>query len=87
MTDLVLEETRDRFVVLYDLVELIGEGIASESEISSSANLSQGLVGQMMAFMLGQGYIRIAKNDNEFRITTLGSNFLKEFEGTRRFLS
>jgi predicted transcriptional regulator len=87
MSDLVFEETYDRFVVLYDLVELVGEGIADESELALSANLSQGTIGQMTGFMLGQGYIRIGKSDSEFRITTLGSNFLKEFEGMRRFLS
>ena len=86
MTDLVLE-TYDRFVVLYDLVELVGEGVAGESELSSSVNLSQGVVSQMAAFMLGQGYIRTARSDAELRITALGSNFLKEFQGMRRFLT
>lgn len=88
MTDLVLkeEETYDRFVVLYDLVGLVGEGVASESALASSAHLSQDVVSPMLAFMLGQGYIK-AKCDSEFRITTLGSNFLNEFQGIRRFLS
>jgi predicted transcriptional regulator len=86
MTDSVLE-TYDRLVVLYDLVELVGEGLASESKLASSANLSQGVVSQMAAFMLGQGYIRTARSDTELRITALGSNFLKEFQGMRKFLS
>nr|AFK24834.1 hypothetical protein Josef01_02j05_45 [uncultured archaeon] len=88
MTDLVLkEETYDRFVVLYDLVGLVGEGIATESALASSARLSQDVVRQMLAFMLGQGYIRTTPSNGEFRITALGSDLLREFLGMRRFLS
>jgi predicted transcriptional regulator len=37
--------------------------------------------------MLAQGFVKTVRNDSEFRITMLGSSFLQEFQGMRRFLS
>jgi predicted transcriptional regulator len=87
MADLLLDDSYDRFVVMYDIALLISEGVKTESAIISAVHLSSGAVSQMISFMLEQGYIRTAKSDSEFRITTLGSNLLQEFHGMRRFLS
>lgn len=86
MTDLVLESC-DRFAVLYDLVALVGEGVASESALVSSAPVPHDVARQMLALMVAQGYVKTARSDSEFKITVLGSDFLKEYEGMRRFLS
>lgn len=86
MTDLVLE-THDRFAVLYDLALLVEDGVAGEDALASSSQLSRNLIGEMLAFMLAQGYIKTAHSDSEFKITMLGSKFLRDFEGMRRFIS
>ena len=86
MTNLVLEAC-DRFAVLYDLVALVGEGVASESALSSSMNVSHIVVHQMLALMVEQGYVKTVRSDSEFKITVLGSDFLKDYEGMRGFLS
>lgn len=86
MTDLILE-AYDRFVVLYDLVALINNDVTEESALASAARLSPYIVNQMLAFMLAQGLVKTARIYNEFKITALGSKFLQEFQGMRRFLS
>jgi predicted transcriptional regulator len=86
MTDLVLE-SYDKFALLYDLVALVGEGTCSESALASCAHISRDAVSQMLAFMLEQGYVKSARSDGEFKITVLGSGFLQEYEGMRKFLS
>ena len=86
MTDLVLE-TYDRFVALYDLLAILKQNVSGESALASSAQLSRSIVSQMLAFMLAQGYIKAVKNDSEYKITVLGSYFLDDFEGMRKFLS
>lgn len=85
MADLVL--ACDRFAALYDMLVLMDENVTNESELASSAHLSTGAAGQMLAFMLAQGFVKTAGSDSEFRITTLGSNFLRDFRGMRKFLS
>jgi predicted transcriptional regulator len=86
MADLVLD-AYDRFVVLYDTLALVNENVTGESALASSAHLSPGVAGRMLAFMLAQGFVKTAGSDSEFRVTALGSNFLREFQGTRKFLS
>ena len=85
MADLVL--AYDRFAVLYDMLALMDENVTGESDLASSAHLSPGAAGQMLAFMLAQGFVKTAGSDSEFRTTTLGSNFLRDFQGMRNFLS
>ena len=87
MADLLLDGSYDRFVVMYDIALLISEDVKTESAIISAVHLSSGAVGQMISFMLDQGYIKTTKSDSEFRITSLGLGFLEEFLGMRRFLS
>jgi predicted transcriptional regulator len=87
MTDLLLDSSYDRFAVMYDIALLISEDVKTESAIISAMHLSSGAISQIISFMFDQGYIKTAKSDSEFRITTLGSNFLQEFQGMRRFLS
>ena len=86
MADLVLD-AYDRFVVLYDMLALVNENVTGESALASSAHLSPGVAGQLLAFMLAQGFVKTAGSDSEFRVTTLGSNFLREFQSMRKFLS
>jgi predicted transcriptional regulator len=86
MTDLVLE-AYDKFALLYDLVALVGEGTGSEPALAFTARLSRDVVGQMLAFMLEQGYVKSARSDGEFKLTVLGSDFLRDYEGMRKFLS
>ncbi len=86
MTDLILE-THDKFVVLYDLVMLVGEGVAGEDDLALMTQLSRSVVREMLGFMLAQGYIKTGMSDREFKITALGSKFLMDFEGMRRFLA
>lgn len=86
MTDLVLD-THDRFVVLYDLAMLVQDGVTGEGALASSTQLSRSVVSEMLVFMLAQGYVKTGNSDGEFKITALGSKFLGDFEGMRRFLS
>lgn len=86
MTDLVLE-SYDKFALLYDLVALVGEGTGGEAALASSAGLSRDIVSQMLAFALEQGYVKTARSDSEFKITVLGSDFLRDYAGMRKFLS
>ncbi len=86
MTDLVLE-IHDRFVVLYDLLALVQENTTTSGSLASAVHLSEDTVSQMLLFMLTQGFVKTARSDSELRITALGSNFLGDFEGMRRFLS
>ena len=86
MTDLILE-AYDRFAVLYDLVALIHDGVAEESALASAAHLSPDIVSQILSFMLAQRFVKTAGSDSEFKITALGSSFLQEFQGMRKFLS
>jgi len=86
MTDLILE-AHDRFIVLYDLVALINDDVADETALASAAHLSPDAISQMLSFMLAQGLVKTARSDSEFKITALGSSFLQEFQGMRRFLS
>jgi predicted transcriptional regulator len=86
MSDLILD-AYDRFAVLYDLVALVNDGVASESALASAAHLSPKIVNELLSFMLEQGYVKTGRSDSEFRITALGSNFLQEFRGMRSFLS
>jgi predicted transcriptional regulator len=85
MADLVFK-AYDMFVILYDLLALVKENTTSES-LTSAVRLSPSAVSQMMSLLLAQGFIKTARNDSEFRITALGSNFLRDFQGMRRFLS
>jgi predicted transcriptional regulator len=85
MADLVLE-TYDRFVILYDLIALVKENETGES-LASATHLSPATVNQMLAFMLTQGFVKTVSSDSDFRITALGSTFLQDFKGMRRFLS
>jgi predicted transcriptional regulator len=85
MADLVLE-TYDRFVILYDLLALVKENATGES-LASVARLSPAAASQMLEFMLAQGFVRTVRSDSDFRITALGSAFLRDFKDTRRFLS
>jgi predicted transcriptional regulator len=86
MANLVLEAC-DRFVVLYDLVALVNDDVPTESALASAVHLSPDVVNELLSFMLAQGYVKTARSDNEFKITALGSSFLQEFRGMRRFLS
>jgi predicted transcriptional regulator len=85
MANLVL--TYDRFAVLYDLVSLVNDGAGSKYELASSVRLSPDVVNELLSFMLERGYVKTVRSDSDFRITVLGSNFLQEFQGMRRFLS
>ena len=85
MANLVL--TYDRFAVLYDLVSLVNDGAGSKYELASSVQLSPDVVNELLSFMLERGYVKTVRGDSDFRITSLGSNFLQEFQGMRRFLS
>jgi predicted transcriptional regulator len=85
MADQILE-TYDRFVVLYDLIALVKENNTGES-LASAAHLSPGEINQMLEFMLAQGFVKTTGSDSDFRITALGSTFLQDFKGMRRFLS
>nr|AFK24886.1 hypothetical protein Josef01_05d18_38 [uncultured archaeon] len=87
MANLILEEACDRFSVLYDLVALVNDDVASKSALASAVHLSHDVVDELLSFMLAQGYVKTTRNDSEFRITALGSNFLQEFQGMRKFLS
>jgi predicted transcriptional regulator len=84
MANLVL--THDRFAVLYDLVALVNDGVGTKYELASAVQLPPDVVNELVSFILGQGYVK-TRSDSEFRITVLGSNFLREFRGMRRFLS
>jgi predicted transcriptional regulator len=86
MTDLLLEAC-DRIVVLYDLVALVNDDVTGKSALASAVHISPDVVSQMLSFMLAQGFVKTVRSDNEFRITALGSSFLQEFQGMRRFLS
>lgn len=86
MTDLVLE-AYDKFSLLYDLVALVGEGTGGETALAASVRLSHDVVRRMLAFMLEQGYVKTARSDGELKITVLGSDFLRDYEGMRKFLS
>jgi predicted transcriptional regulator len=72
---------------LYDLLAILKQDVSSESALASSAQLSHNIVSQMLAFMLAQGYIKTVKDDSEYKITVLGSYFLDDFKGMRKFLS
>ncbi|HXV45817.1 MAG TPA: winged helix-turn-helix domain-containing protein [Nitrososphaera sp.] len=85
MANLVL--TYDRFAVLYDLVSLVNDGAGSKYELESSVQLSPNVVNELLSFMLERGYVKTVRGDSDFQITSLGSNFLQEFQGMRRFLS
>ena len=85
MANLVLE--CDRFAVLYDLVALMNDGIGSEPVLASAVELQANVVSELLAFMLKHGYVKTARSDSEFRITALGSKFLDEFQGMRKFLA
>jgi predicted transcriptional regulator len=89
MPDRLVYETFDRFTVAYDILVLVHEkNVASESAIASAAHISPSAVESLMSFLLLQGFIRTAAgSDSEFKITTLGANFLEEFHGMRKFLS
>lgn len=86
MTDLLLE-THDRFVVLYDLLELIKEGVTAEAALASSLRVSHKVISEILALIILQGYAKTAENNDEFQITMLGSKFLRDFKGMRGFLS
>jgi len=86
MTDLVLE-TYDRFIAMFDLLDILNQNVSGESALASSAQLSRNIVSQMLAFMLAQGYIKTVKNDGEYKITVLCSYFVDDFKGMRKFLS
>jgi predicted transcriptional regulator len=86
MTDLVLE-AYDKFVVLYDLIALVDDDVNGELALASAVQLSPDVIGQMLAFMLAQGYVKTVRSDSEYRVTALGSKFLQELQGMRRFLS
>lgn len=86
MADLILE-AYDRFVALYDILALVDEKAAGESELVHALQLSPAIVSQMVAFLIMQGFVKTTGSDSEFGVTALGRNFLQEFEGMRRFLS
>lgn len=86
MANLVLE-AYDRFAVFYDLVALVNDDVTGESALVSAVHLSPDVVSELLSLMLAQGFVKTVRNDGEFRITALGSNFLQEFQGMRRFLS
>ena len=86
MTNLILE-AYDRFVALYDLVALINDSVTEEPALASAMHLSPDIVSQVLSFVLAQGFVKTAGRDGEFRVTTLGSKFLQDFQGMRRFLS
>jgi predicted transcriptional regulator len=85
MADLLLD-TYDRFAVLYDLLILVHDRTAG-SALAPSVNLSPNTTDQLLAFLLAQGLVKNAGSDTEFKITTLGSNFLRDFQGMRKFVS
>ena len=85
MADLLLD-TYDRFAVLYDMLVLVNDRIAG-SALAASVNLSPNTTDQLLTFLLAQGLIKTAGSDSDFKITTLGSNFLREFQGMRKFVS
>lgn len=85
MSDLIFD-AYDRFAVLYDLVVLVNDGIASGPALASVVHLSPKIVNELLSFMLEQGYVKTGRSDSEFRVTALGSNFLQEFQGMRSFL-
>ena len=89
MPDSLVYETFDRFSVAYDILLLVHEkNVASESAIASAVRVSPSAVESLLSFLLLQGFIRTAAgSDSEFKITTLGANFLEEFRGMRKFIS
>ena len=58
-----------------------------DRSLASPAHFSPDAVSQMLSFMPAQGLVKTVRSDSEFRTTTLGSNFLRDFEGMRKFLS
>ena len=64
-----------------------GEGTGGEAALASSAGFSRDAVRPVLAFMLAQGYAKTARSDSEFKITVLGSDFLRDYAGMRKFLS
>ena len=86
MADLLLE-THDRFMTMYDALVLLNQNKQDESVIASYMHLSLSTAQQLLSFMLAQGFVKTAGSDTEFKITTLGSSFLHDFNGMRKFLS
>jgi predicted transcriptional regulator len=88
MANLLLDDSYDRFGVMYDIALLISEeNVKTESAIISAVHLTSAAVSQIISFMLNQGYIKTTKSDSEFRMTIAGLDFIKEFQGLRNFLS
>jgi predicted transcriptional regulator len=85
MANLILE-AYDRFAVLSDLVALEDNGVTGEPALASAVHVSPDVVKELLSFMLAQGFVKTVRR-SEFKITELGSRFLREFQGIRKFLS
>jgi predicted transcriptional regulator len=79
-------EAHDKFNAVYDLLAFLNENVAGASAISPPVHLSSGAVRHLLSFMLRRGFVRTAGSYSEFRITALGSAFLLDFQGMRKFL-
>ena len=82
MADLIYE-SYDKFAVTYDILALVREG-ATKPEIESAVHLSSDAVSTLLSFVLAQGFVK-ARDEGWYKITSLGSTFLDEFQGMRKF--
>jgi predicted transcriptional regulator len=82
MADLIYEQY-DKFTVIYDVLALVREG-ATRRAVESAVHLSYDVVGSLLSFLLAQGFVKM--RDDGFKITAIGSDFLDEFQGMRKFV-
>ena len=85
-----LQFENDRFMAAYDALSLIGRGISSERAIAEELSLTEAVARMLVTFLAEQGLVRVSlsySHEQECRITALGSDFLRDFENIRRFLS
>jgi predicted transcriptional regulator len=85
MVGLILE-TCDRFSVMYDMISEFSESSLTESELASTLHLSPSLVDKMISLMLDGGFLKTGRSESDFRLTSLGFDFLHEFAGIRKFV-
>ena len=82
MSDLIYQEY-DKFAVTYDILALVREG-ATRHAVESTVHLSLDNVGALLSFLLEQGFVKM-RDDGGFKITAMGSDFLDDFHGMRKF--
>ncbi|HEX2014171.1 MAG TPA: hypothetical protein VLA68_02985 [Nitrososphaera sp.] len=86
MADLVLQKY-DSFNAVYDMLLTLNEGVMSEPVLASALNLPPDIAQELVSFVLAEGFVRTDLSENSLRISLLGCDFLKEFEGMKKFLS